>query len=75
MSMPRSAMRTPSTTHSSIGGGIVPDFLSARISFSTRRNSGLFKNVTDGRFVTIASNPNPTGATINHRTGGVPQDA
>lgn len=60
-------------THSSIEGGLIPDVLNGRISFSTRRNSGYFKNTTKGIFVPVATNPNVTGQPILHPTGGIPK--
>lgn len=60
-------------TNTSIGGEIVPDFLNARISLSTRHNNGYFQNTTEGTFVRVPSNPNLTGVQIDHPTGGAPK--
>jgi len=60
-------------THSSIEGAIVPDVLKARLSFSTRMNSGYFTNTTKGTFLPVATNPNVDGQPVRHGTGGVPR--
>lgn len=60
-------------THASIEGGLVPDLLNGRISFSMRRNSGFFDNTTKGTFVAVPTNPNITGQPIQHQTGGIPK--
>ena len=49
-------------TRTGIEDAIVPDRVFARIALLTRHNNGFFDNRNSGTFVTVANNPNPTGA-------------
>lgn len=59
-------------THSSIEGPLIPGLLDARLSVSTRYNTGLWHNTTAGTFVAVPGNvATQTGVPVDHRTGGI----
>ena len=59
-------------TRSAVEGTVVPDKVFTRVAILKRDNNGFIHNTNSGTFVSVASNPNPTGATAAaHATGRV----
>lgn len=61
-------------TRSAVEGPVIADKLFTRVALLTRHNKGFIHNTNSGTFVTIPTNPNPTGAAAAaHATGRVGQ--